>query len=348
MESFYSSLGDGEKRAFVGTLFRLHNQFLLAVGFPQPYYLVLDHSLLVALRDGMTKDGERASFLALSTFCHFLTRHSGYDVKASITPLSLFEWLERKPLRDEARFHAAMKEIAGHLASVGLPLYQAGCGSFKEARKNIDHIIGDVKRISGALAKVRGKKWEIEISQGDFVYFPPYLTERLVPKIRLRYFSPHYVRSALRSNIDRELITKSSDKYVRSKLRNEGVNKMAALVKFKKAELKGAGDLGLLQVCDLGSQFLRGARQTMVGLTLDGTLEDVLRHHSALHVDSEPIVAGRDDEESMKRKITDCFTRASFFDRQGEAQREFRAKFAEFFGRLANAWEPDGDAGAGT
>lgn len=344
----FRNFSEKDQRTFLTNINMFHDQFRLGIGLPQPYFILLDHSLLVSMRDAKRKENERASFLSLATFAHFLKQQPGYDIRVAITPLILFEWLEREPLRDEQQYLTELSNIRSLTEGIGLPLYLVGFNSFKQAKKIIKNIAADIDQIGFALNSLRNKKWDITIREGDVIHFLPNITDELVPKLRLKYFSRHYVHLFLRSVIDRAAIGQNTDKYVRTKLRLEMIENIASLVKISKNKLKGAGDLGLLQICSIGSQFASNAKFTFIGLTLDNKLATVLRDHATLEVSSEPIVIGVDDEESIRRKLKSCFGEGNPLTQITKEANQFSKNFGEFMLKLLKDIEEAMRAEAGT
>lgn len=332
----YASFGEPDQAIFTRRLIALRDQFFLGVGQPQPYYVVPDHSLLVSLRDA-EKGGERAQYYAALAFFHFLAARTGYDVRLAVSPANLYEWNGARPLEKEEQFTATLETMHARLTPLGLTPFVIGFRGYREARKHVKSIAKDVKTISAALSYVKAKEWEFNLRHGESIYFPPYITDPLVPKMRLKYFSPHYVHLLLRSVIDSRLIQKCPDRYVRANLRVEGVERMASLLKLRKGRLQGVGDLELLTVCSISSQFYQNKDHTMIGLTFDETLAKVLRYHAAYSVDSEPVVAGVDDQESIGRKMKDWRGRMRHERRVDVEKDAFLAEFGEFLTELVTA-----------
>jgi hypothetical protein len=332
----YASFSRKERQNFSQRLMYLYNQFYWAVGLPQPYYVILDHSVLVSIRDA-GKESERPLYQAVRTFFHFLQNYTDYDIRVVVSPANLYEWNETKPLKDEAQFTSSLRDINHHVTSLGLRTFLFKCGTYREARKNVKLIVEDVNRISTALAFIKAKKWEINFRKNKVTHFLPHITDRLVPKVRVKYFSRHYVQTVLRSVIDSQVISHSPDKYVRTRLRIEGINWMASLLKLSKGKFEGAGDLEMLEHCATGRQFQDKNGPALIGLTFDKTLFKVLRYYAQYSIESELITIGMDSDEIIKRKLVEYSRRIQDDQRADDRKESFSKRFDDFVVGLERA-----------
>ena len=104
----------------------------------------------------------------------------------------------------------------------------------------------------------------------------------------------------------------------------------SSLIKIRKSQLKGLGDIELFQYCDIRSQFLSRIPYMYVGLTFDRNLAEVLRIHSNLIVRSEEVTR-EDDENSLTKKSQSYvkdLQRLTNFDRMQEI---FQRNYCDFF-----------------
>ncbi|KAF0250488.1 MAG: hypothetical protein FD167_114 [bacterium] len=329
LKTVFDSLSSEGQSKFIHDLLSLYELFRLGVGLPQPYYIIPDHSVLAAIRDFEIegKEEERSRTLSFISLIFFLKAYTDYDLRLAISPLILYEWIERKELKDEASFKSELSRLHQHLEILDLTFYQMGLTTFKEAQRNINNIISDIEQITKTLDVIRNRDWDLKFIREDHVYFPPYITSPLVPKIKLQYFSQHYTNLFFRSVIESKAIGNNSDKRVRSELKNDGVNTMASLMKIKKGKLKGAGDLGLLQICDIGSLFLNDSKFTTIGLTFDRILSMVLFNHSEFLIESGVFQTGTKNEAKFHQVMKGFFDKVEYADKINEKQSLFSERF---------------------
>jgi hypothetical protein len=121
----------------------------------------------------------------------------------------------------------------------------------------------------------------------------------------------------------------ANSKAIRQMFRNKDHLISSSLLKIKKGQIKGLGDIEIFQYCDIRSQFRSKMPYTYVGLTFDRNLAEALRIHSNLIVRSEE-VTGEDDENPLMKKSQSYvkdLQRLTDFDR---AQETFQLNYCDF------------------
>ncbi|WP_041245577.1 hypothetical protein [Geotalea uraniireducens] len=149
-----------------------------------------------------------------------------------------------------------------------------------------------------------------------------------LPQIKTKYFSERRAKIFLENVIQSKIVHhKGNDPDARKIMRNNEVIVESKLMEIEKGRLKGVGDLSLLSLCDIGSQFHGEAPFTAIGLTFDERLETVLASHSSLTIQSQQLIVGKDDEESVKEKIFE-------FVEKGRTLSEINKKAESFHGEF--------------
>jgi hypothetical protein len=106
-----------------------------------------------------------------------------------------------------------------------------------------------------------------------------------------------------------------------------------SIIKVRKNEIKGLGDIELFQYCDIRSQFISKSPTTYVGLTFDENLAKVLGTFSNLNVRSEEIRGG-EDESSIMKKWENYQKELSRLTQVEEAQKVFGNNYVRFLDDL--------------
>jgi hypothetical protein len=195
-------------------------------------------------------------------------------------------------------------------------------------------ILRDARHIIKTLRDIKDSQWDICLQEGGRKYpikIPMTKAQELLPsRIKLRYFNEWYVRIILGGIIEKAILeSHANSKAIRQMFRNKDHLISSSLLKIKKGQIKGLGDIEIFQYCDIRSQFRSKMPYTYVGLTFDRNLAEALRIHSNLIVRSEE-VTGEDDENSLMKKSQSYvkdLQRLTDFDR---AQETFQLNYCDF------------------
>jgi len=205
---------------------------------------------------------------------------------------------------------------------------------YREARKLGSLILRDARHIIKILRDIKDSQWDICLQEGSSKYpikIPMTKAQELLPsRIKLRYFNEWYVRIILGGIIEKAILeSHANSKVIRQMFRNKDHLISSSLLKIKKDQIKGLGDIDIFQYCDIRSQFRSKMPYTYVGLTFDRNLAETLRIHSNLIVRNEE-VTGEDDENSLMKKSQSYvkdLQRLTDFDR---AQETFQLNYCDF------------------
>jgi hypothetical protein len=305
--------------------FRLCHQITLGFGLGEPYYLVLDNDVLNALQKPNIRSTQ---YIALILLFRTIKKQKK-DFRIAINPAIYFEFNGEKAFQNSEAFENGWADLNRAVAQTELPIFSYGLDTLKQAKAQLKSIKHDIKAINAALVKIKSMNWKVNLRRGIGVTFPHVIAREKCPKIKTKYFSTHHTRLFLASVIESKIIHhKDNDNYAKKKLRDEGAIKKSKLLEYKKGRLTGVGDLSLISLCDIGSQFHHQAKSTSIAITFDKRLERTLIEHSRISVHSQHLIGGQEDKNSIKEKMNDFFERSQIVKDVNEDAQKFIAEFA--------------------
>lgn len=300
--SLYQSLDAEQKSQVIVTALRICAQVATGFALPSPYYLVLDNDVLNALQK---PEQTIVRNVVLSIFFEFI-RQTEEKVTIVVTPLTLKEFSLEDPFTSEAFFKKAMEGIDSVVKATSFePLY-LGLASFKEAQSYNKSLLHDIGILHNAIVNIKNKykKTTVDLKVGTATKFPHVAATEIAPSLDMKYFQKDYANYVIRSLIEHLIIINpQTDRYARSHMKSEDAANIANLLTIKKNRLKGAGDLGMLSMCDIGYQFFKNKNMSVIGLTFDQKLEKGLKSLSKIYISSDEIVIGVDSVETASAKL---------------------------------------------
>jgi hypothetical protein len=336
--SLFKELSYEQLRVAVHSLRVLVWEFTNAVGLQEPYYVVPDNSLLQDIRHAFEQDGRLARYAGIQSFAYFLRNYTNLDVRLVITPAIFFESIGRRELKSESDYKQVLRQLHSELAPLGIRIMILGIESYRKARALCSLILRDGRSIMNILKDVKSSEWDIPLRKGVHKYpirNPMALADELLPcSMKLEYFNPWYVRLALVGIVERAILESRLNKGILRGYLSETKNFITgSIIKVRKNELKGLGDIELFQYCDIRSQFISKSPTTYVGLTFDENLAKVLGTFSNLIARSEEIRGG-EDERSIMKKWENYQKELNRLTQVEEAQKVFRNNYVRFLDDL--------------
>jgi hypothetical protein len=309
-----------------------------AVGLPEPYYVVPDNSLLQDIRHAFEPNGRLARYVGIRSFAYFLRNYTNLDVRLVITPAIFFESIGRRELKSESDYKQVLRQLHSELAPLGIRIMISGIESYRKARALCSLILRDGRSIAKMLNDIKSSDWGMPLREGSHKYpikNPMVMADELLPhRMKLKYFKEWYVRLVLIGIIEKAILESRVNKNIlRGYLRETKNFITGSIVKIRKNELKGLGDIELFQYCDIRSQFISKSPTTYVGLTFDENLAKVLNEFSNLNVRSEEI-RGDEDESSMMKKWENYQKELNRLTQVEEAEKVFRNNYVRFLDDL--------------
>jgi hypothetical protein len=207
-----------------------------------------------------------------------------------------------------------------------------------EAKNVLGQIVHDESVIARAISEIKSGDWTMVLRRGSILWIPFALSQRLAPDtLDLRYFDLGWVRWVLAALIERLILTnKANDARVRKTFHNEDAGILAALNKLRKGVLQGLGDIELLSLCAIGSQFHQEEEETRTALTFDTKLQQALAMRSGLFATHEPFAPGRDSATDIQRKFDELMEGRRRLKVVAERDAVFRQRAAIHFGYLSS------------
>ncbi len=301
-EHLFKQESDIGKEECLYEAMRLCNQIANGYGLGEPYYLVLDNDVLNALQK---PNKYPVRYIALILLFRKL-KNLNEDFRITVNPVIFFEFNGEKSFQSDEAFKAGWHTFRRAVYQTGLPIYSYNLDTFKGAKAQFKSIKHDIKIIKNALEQIKATDWKVNLRSGNLVTFPHVISEERCPRVKTKYFSIHHTRLFLKSVIESRIVHhKENDKFARKNFCSKDVVNKSHLLKNKKGQLKGIGDLSLISLCDIGSQFHNQSDSTTIALTFDKTLEKALSQHSQIGIMSQPLVGGQEDKNSITEKLSD-------------------------------------------
>lgn len=316
---------DEGKRSCIREALRLCHQIALGVGLGEPYYLILDNDVLNALQK---PNIYRVRYIALILLFRAI-KNQNRNFRIAINPAIFFEFNGEEAFQNTESFEIGWTILERTISQTELPIFYFGLETFKKAKAQLKSIKHDIKIITTALEQINSLSWKVNLRRGFGVTFPHAVAREECPKVKTKYFSEHHTRLFLESVIESKIIHhKDNDKYARKNFRNKRTIEKSKLLESKKGRLKGIGDLSLISLCDIGSQFHHQPDSTAIAITFDERLENSLIYHSSISIHSQPLVGGKEDENSIEEKMTDFLNRSQKVRIANEEAQRFIAEFS--------------------
>ncbi len=298
-EHFISKFSNDEISDCLGYTVRLISQIQLGYGLSEPYYLFLDNDVLNALRK---PNQYKIRYVALIAVFKALNHHHS-EFKVAINPAIFFEFNRSSVLTSERDFDNGWYQLIRSVNPLGVECCSVGLKTLSEAKLAYKAIENDKGHILKVLNDIKSKDWFVELETQNGIKLPHAVANEYLSELEcsLLYFDSFmtglYLQSVIVSKI---LHNKRNSSYARKSMRDPYAIKMSKLLEGKKDKLTGRGDLSLLALCDISSQFKFSTKSTNIALTFDKRLESILIDKSKRIVSTT--INGDDTEDTKLEK----------------------------------------------
>ncbi len=277
-EKYFKNLPLGHEVLVLRYAILFATQFLSAIGLPTPYFLVIDNCLIQDLLQAEKKEERKIRATALLLFTHYLKEKFAVPIYIAFTPITLYEFVGKRLLKDEIDFEENVSSLKILLKDTNLSILPFKIGSFEEANENLKRIIWDAEEVTQKIRLIRQQQWNIRIKNEIELFHCFQIAQEQVPEpIVLRYLNENFARYILASLIEM-LIWESpvQSKHLRKKFLEISQGSAAKILKIKGRDLKGLGDVQILSFCSIQSQFMAEQHFSFVALTADDILHSIL------------------------------------------------------------------------
>ncbi len=314
---------------------RLIGQVHSGYGLSEPYYLFLDNDVLNALRN---PNDYPVRYVALIVFFKALKAHpSTFNI--AISPAVFFEYCQKDVVTSEDKLKLGWYQIGRAIKPLDADFYSIGLGCLEKAKRTYDAIEKDKKLILSLLNEVKKSDWVVNLETKNGVKFPHAVANEFLAKFKFKleyfddFFTYKYFESVIVSKI---LHNKKNSSYIRKTMRDPYAIKRAKLLVENKDKLKGSGDLSLLSLCDISSQFKFSSNDTNIALTFDKRLESTLREQSIKIASTSLTIGGQNgDTESSKQKKQEKYLKeCERIEQASEAANRFFAEMISLLGEI--------------
>ena len=157
-----------------------------------------------------------------------------------------------RELSDKSQYQEVLRQFKNDLEPLGLPIMLSRIADYREARKLGSLILRDARHIIKTLRDIKDSQWDICLQEGNRKYpikIPMTKAQELLPsRIKLRYFNECYVRIILGGIIEKAILeSHANSKAIRQMFLNKDHLISSSLLKIKKGQIKGLGDIEIFQ-----------------------------------------------------------------------------------------------------
>ncbi|PJK32922.1 hypothetical protein CWC48_25845 [Pseudomonas sp. S10E 269] len=301
--------------------------------FEGAIHLVLDNSVIQSYKHRNTQPHRELQALAYTAFCRFVTGWGDRETYLALSPAAIYEHLGRPDQVTRTQIERACAELSEYFSETGLKIKMIGFRSPSELMQHLQAIAADDKYLSDYFKEVEFSDWKTDLRAPFGVKIPLNIAFSKIPdNLPLQYFSPWYVKFVLSSRVER-LIAQQSQQNIEARpiMSGELSESLAAMNDFtKKGVLRGLGDIDMLQLCDINSQYQSKASQVLLGQTFDKGLSKVL-HHRTVFFESSYIEYGTAQTEAQIEASVRLMTSNPFKAQDARAEKfsEYLSSFCE-------------------
>lgn len=287
----------GQLANVFGMVLQLLRTYRVAYQLSGDLALVLDNSVIQDFKHrGDRRQPKRAiRAIAFTIFCRFVQHWSDRDSSLVVPAVAIYEHLGRRAPKDEEEALAVLDELALMLADLRLPLRSLGYDSALKLVDVLHAVHRDAAYLTGLAQELQSRSWKKDLKAEVGVKLPISLAHRELPEeLSVEYFSPHYVRMAFAARIEHSIIKQSGHEPTAMPIGSGPVGQKLAKLNgierdIRRGNIKGLGDLELLQYCHIGAQYKRPSNVVLVAQTFDDDLSAILSELSMLVHSEEPI-----------------------------------------------------------
>jgi hypothetical protein len=134
---------------------------VLAVGLPEPYFMVPDNSLLQDIRRASEEERRFPRYVAIEGFAYFLRNYTKLNTRIVITSTIFFESIGMRELRNEYEYREILYQFRDDLKPLALPIMTSGINNYKDARRLCSLIIRDARSIAKMFRDIKNSEWDV-------------------------------------------------------------------------------------------------------------------------------------------------------------------------------------------
>lgn len=285
--------------------FRLESSFMKLLCLKGPYSLMVDNSLHDSLLKKDQGDIHKARYVATCLFFGFLSQHYRHEIEIHIPPTMLYEALGKASSVSPDDYDHILAQFNSTYEPFGFPVSLGELRDARTASEALGRIAHDASVISDAYNRIiKNADWSIDLQDEERLLAPTFPAQIGFPKLKLRYFEEHSVRSIMTNIICDKIVANQRDDRTRRAFQ-KGSREFGRIVKAKKGVLKGIGDLELIVAIDLTRQHWSKQKRSFGVLTFDEGLFHVY-HRASMIVDSDTVQGG--DKEGARRVAIKIFS----------------------------------------
>lgn len=297
-----------EKENFIRYFLQLVRQFLGSTGIQRNIFINIDNNILQDLKQKDSDTNRKLRSLVFYSFMDFLAKQSNLKISIVITPIIFFEFSGRNKSITYDEYTAKTKHLEELLNIFKFEIYYKYFNTYDIYIKILNDINEDEQAIIDALEKLKDVP-VIKLKTNSVETFSLPYAFTLVPEtIKLRYFSYFYVHFILAAKIDKVLLEHKLNDDIRKKyIQATNSFPLFSLIKIKKGQLEGLGDIELFQECDMSNQYLLNQKHINAVMTFDENLYEVLSRRQTMVASHTPIY-GQDPKRIQQEKLNEFFS----------------------------------------
>lgn len=341
-------IGSGLKKKLQGkTNFEIYKFFHTTLFFVKNYaasyelegniHLVLDNSIIQAIKHRKSKPSRAIDAEAYMTFCKFVLHWSDRKTLLALSPMAIYEHLGRRVPESILETNNTLQELQYILSPTSLEVRYLGFKDAKSLFSILINISADESSLTKYIKDLDSKSWKTDLSAPMGVKIPISIAEKSLPPLPdLKYFNHWYVHFVLSSRVERYIIDQSQHNPNALPICSGDLSSaLAKLNTFRKNFLQGLGDIDILQICDICRQYHEKKEYLLVGQTLDKDLSEVLSRRHVFSISSEIIISDAPDQtEKFTNMMRMMFSRP--FEENEKRGHHIHKKVVEFTHLIAN------------
>lgn len=295
--------------------------------------LVLDNSIIQSYKHRGTQPHRDLQAMAYTAFCRFITGWVDRETYLAVSPAAIYEHLGRPKHITHNQIESACSDLSKYFSETGLKVKAIGFRNQLELVHHLKSIATDDIYLSDYFKRVEFSDWKTDLRAPLGIKIPLSIARSKIPdNLPLQYFSPWYVKFVLSSRIERLIAQQSQhNSEARPIMSGELTESLAGMNDFtKKGILRGLGDIDMLQICDINSQYQSKSSDVFLGQTFDKGLSKVLRQRTVF-LESSCIEFGKPQTEAQIKATVNLMTSNPFKVQDARAHKlyDYLSNFCE-------------------
>lgn len=293
-----------QKENFIKYFLQLIRQFIGATGIQKNILIYIDNNILQDLKQRDSNINRKLRSLVFYSFLDFLANNTNLKISIVITPIIFFEFSGRNKSLTRDEFIAKVKHLEELLNIFKFEIYYKLFNSYDTYIQILNDINEDEEAIINALEELKVVPVKKLKSNGVETLSLTHAFTLVPETIKLKYFSYFYVHFILAAKIDKVLLEHKLNDDIRKKyIQTTNSFPLFSLIKIKKGQLEGLGDIELFQECDMSSQYLLNQNHIKAVMTFDENLYEVLSRRQTMVATTS--FSGQDSKTMQQEKLSD-------------------------------------------